>query len=567
MGKLKFILSGICIISLIAILLYIRYKPREFEEVLSSKGVYIKSLVEPQGSVKNFKDVFTYPIPFALCSDYEISGDFTVDKYNSFCGPYKRGAKAELVKECEIPFDLKKVTDAAKMGNDNAELKERGITEDLVLDGKLTLKGGVYYLKSLEMKGRASLTFKRPSLIVIEERVMVKDEAVLNSSEFPWILRIFAPEVVLEGEGKIYGVIFSEKVSVIEKAEIYGSVISKKFRGIEEGALHYDKVLSFDRLLVETPLVLRIWKTGEIKVKALDLYGHELRCAPISHIQTNPDVVEILDRKVKSLSYGFSEVFSHLLWRESRLEVSVTEFDPYGKIVLASTSTGAKAIETKIDDLRVEICEKPPPISEIFEEKEEEEEKLEGGPIARGIKKPKFRCLKRPKVYTDDFSHNSEGVWITLRFREDGGLEISPKRKSLDGSTGFKVEGATIIYTIDEEKMGGMKGSALALLYMGGGFEAYRIPRFRMSSLQYRIQIPELGTVILYPISGVSGIILSNDKSVADIVRGREKVRFIPIDAGEYVVRFEIFPMIYKEFMMLNGAVALELDTRKEPIF
>lgn len=214
---------------------------KDNQRIEEQKSKPLPDILEPlPPPMQKFPFIFDFKPLYALKScEIELEGNFLIDGYNSFCGPYSTALTnpydvsyvdeieiegrvriyGEVIKQhsCSPSFDVSQEFRKAKEQNDNSRIPEKFLKKGIFkLDGKetLTLESGVYYFKEMRLEGQSSLNFTGISVVFVEKELKVGDQAVLNISGYPFYLRILSSKTRVEGEGKIYGLLISRETRV-----------------------------------------------------------------------------------------------------------------------------------------------------------------------------------------------------------------------------------------------------------------------------------------------------------------------------------------------------------------
>lgn len=148
----------------------------------------------------------------------------------------------------------------AEMENDNHQIPltsegrdpyRRG-TGSLYLGGgdHLTLPPGTYYFTSVTMRGRAYLEITGPTTIYIDGSATLTGGGVLNLTEDPHNLTIYArgPNLKLGGGASFYGSLIAPTamVELMGTFEYYGTLLSRFMRARGNPVFHVEESLVFD---------------------------------------------------------------------------------------------------------------------------------------------------------------------------------------------------------------------------------------------------------------------------------------------------------------------------------
>ncbi len=223
----------------------------------------------------------------------KMSGNSTVDSYNSADGPYQDisagnngdiGTNGEKKKSIRLKGKASvhgnatvgpganlltainlspkaTITGSKNVASAPTVLEPVKIPSGMPDKGKLkvtgnetlTLSSGSYLYTSIEVSGHGKLQFTGSASVYVKERVKVTGNGVLTTSQnLPTNLSIYVAEgkkknkVSIRGNADVYGAIYApgSRVRITGNADLYGAAVGDRIRQKGKSKIHYDKALN-----------------------------------------------------------------------------------------------------------------------------------------------------------------------------------------------------------------------------------------------------------------------------------------------------------------------------------
>jgi hypothetical protein len=120
----------------------------------------------------------------------------------------------------------------------------------LIEDDNLTLLPGTYYFRSVNIVGQATVTVTGPTEIYVDGRATFTGGGVINITQHPPNLAIYATgnDLTYSGGSAFYGAIVApdSNVTLLGNSEYYGTLIGQTLDMRGDSILHVDEAVVAD---------------------------------------------------------------------------------------------------------------------------------------------------------------------------------------------------------------------------------------------------------------------------------------------------------------------------------